>query len=727
MGGCVAGGMREDVREDVGEDVREDVGEDVREGDGQRSSEGSEREDIRHQNAAKNIIGREEYWLRSHPKTSKDDAPRISLAQCLSAREAHEAKQALIQKESDARAVPYSAPIDEPLICSWDFDTSGIMDKANDHFIIVLDTEFPKRRVLVEFVPFAAIDSSVYGWSYRWATPIDHSELITIEVIHRDSQVLLYRTRIFEMELIMLGSDVKKFGKIWIDKVCVPQKSQYTGYQVSAMGTFYQKATTVLREVRNPKGLPFYDYLARAWTYQEARYGRTICDSDPPLYLAKDWAEMLWGRQFVVNISGLLYQIPNLMARTMDDKVGPNNITFTAMRNCIGSGYFFTFFVKNFRRHEGFTQEMAKNKNLKYLEEIANSVGAEVDQKLLTAFQNLSYEAVDRKGQPTPSVIGPFDCRTHPELTGVLWQEIVKLRSRYVLDVDESCLPEVVAEMSLRRATFESDRFIGTFAVLLKKMEIDLARKEDGFPDPEETWLRLTSSYLDGLMQQPNLAFMLYGPADIAGMSPVHLRLPSGILGTGQSYENTPLECERVVTGIGDGDTDEQRTFPDLRNAWAVHVSDEGAVSLLIRADVASADSPYRRIAVIGKDLAASHRSLAVSFCGLLQLGGQQLLQVEQIARALKVENRQVADGIGAIAGIFREYILALGGGQVPGKGGRYVKQFKSIHSIPPDAPEQEMTPLRELVYMHNKMSKTKVERSWTRFETVNVMVEVQS
>ena len=295
------------------------------------------------------------------------------------------------------------------------------------------------------------------------------------------------------------------------------------------------------------------------------------------------------------------------------------------------------------------------------------------------------------------------------------------------MDVDESCLPEVLAEMSLRRATYESDRFIGTFAVLLKKMELDIARQDNGFPDLQETWRRLISSYQQGLMQQPNLAFMLYGPADVAGMLPVHLRLPSGILGTGQSYKVTPLECERVVTGIGLGDTDEQTTCPDLRNAWAVHVSDQGAVSLLIRADVTSVDSPYRRIAVVGRDLAASHRSLAASFCGLLHLGGQQLLQVEQIAKDLKLENRRVADGIGAIAGIFRDYVLALGSGQAAGRDGVYMKQFKSIHSIPPDASEQEMTALRELVYMHNKMSKVKAERSWTRFETLSVMVEVPS
>lgn len=667
----------------------------------------------------------EEQWLKVEPKTSSSNAPTFTSEHCLSPDSVAAAKASLEQLNRSSREVIHTPPIDDSRIVCWNLQDK-YLSRASDHFLVIVAADAQTRRIEIDFTPFNDISSDVFGWSYRWATPVEHADLVEVHVFDHASKNLLYHTNIFEMELLMLAQDVQQLKKVWIDKVCVPQKSKYAGYHIAAMGVFYQNATTVLREVRNPNGLPFYDYLSRAWTYQEARYGKTLCDNVPSIYLAREWAEMLWGRQFVLGLSGLLYQIPNIMARSMDIKTGPNNITFEAMRNCIGSGHFFQFFVKKFRQHAGFPAEKNNCKYLAFLEEMGSLVGSELDAKLHHAFWNLPREAVNVEAQGKTfkvGLIGPNDCRLHPEMTGVFWIEVVKMRNRTVLNIDSSCAPEIIAEMSLRKATFDSDRFIGTWAVLLKHMKVDIVTDERSYPLPAETWQRVVASYQNGLLKRPELAFMLYGPADIAGMRPVGEQLPSAITGGGSSWRIERLMCERVVAGIGDGSIDEINTFPDLRNAWAVHVSDNEEVSVLLRHDIANSSSAYRRIAVVGRELAKVHPGLKNQICGLFQLGISALIDIEHTARALSTSQHQISNGLSHIAGTFREYLQRLVEGGQPGPEGVYNKSLSSKYCIPSDATDHELTPLREHVFLLDKMSKKKENRCWTRFEMLDVLV----
>ena len=272
-------------------------------------------------------------------------------------------------------------------------------------------------------------------------------------------------------------------------------------------------------------------------------------------------------------------------------------------------------------------------------------------------------------------------------------------------------------------ATFDSDRFIGTWAVLLKHMKVDIVTDERSYPLPAETWQRVVASYQNGLLKRPELAFMLYGPADIAGMRPVGEQLPSAITGGGSSWRIERLMCERVVAGIGDGSIDEINTFPDLRNAWAVHVSDNEEVSVLLRHDIANSSSAYRRIAVVGRELAKVHPGLKNQICGLFQLGISALIDIEHTARALSTSQHQISNGLSHIAGTFREYLQRLVEGGQPGPEGVYNKSLSSKYCIPSDATDHELTPLREHVFLLDKMSKKKENRCWTRFEMLDVLV----
>ena len=452
--------------------------------------------------SAASLVG-EDQWLKIEAKTCSVNAPVFGPEHCLSTDEADGVVQAAKCANESAHRIVQTNAIDDSLIKCYDINTCEML-RAKDHFIILVGIDVKNRTVEVEFVSFKDISKEVFGWSYRWATPVNKNSLISIDIKLAGSDEILYKTNVFEMELEMLQNDVLTFKKVWMDIICVPQKSEYTGYQVAAMGTFYQHATTILREVRDPTSLPMVDYLSRAWTYQEARYGKTICDNNPSIYLAREWAEMLWGRQFIIGLSGLLYQIPNLMARSMDIKTGPNNITYEAMRNCIGSGQFFQFFVKNFRRHEGFPSNLNANKSLLFLEKLGEKVGIELDQKLKDAFWKLPRVAkgTEMQGKVFPTtLLGPNDCRIHPEFIGDFWIEVVKMRNEVDLEIDETCVPEIIAEMSLRKATFESDRFIGTWAVLLKHLNIPIVMNDKNYPDAELTWQKVVDGYKDGVLR----------------------------------------------------------------------------------------------------------------------------------------------------------------------------------------------------------------------------------
>ena len=675
-------------------------------------------------------------FLKYCPNTSSLHTPTVEDYQCLNYAQADEHREEQLRQLTSAKEVIITPSIADEQIRSWDHQLDQ-MKPCFHSYLIMIEVDKLHDKVFMEFVPFESISDDVFAWSYRWATPVEKSELRNIEIYEKKSNRLLYRTVAFDMELEMLEQDIQLYKKVWMDKISIPQKSQYTGVHVAAMGKFYSKVHTILREVRRPTGLPMHDYLSRAWTYQEARYGRTMCDKSPSIFVAKEWAEMVWGRQFVVDLSGLLYEIPNIMARTMDVKKGPNNITFAAMRNCIGSGRFFTFFVKRFREHEKFPTNRQDCKALGLLEKIGLKNGQALDKALHEAFRNLKYERTETEvlngEKRAPTLIGPTDCRLDPQCTGALWQAIVAQRSEFDLSSGEECVPEAIAEMSLRTATFQSDRFIGTFAVVLQSIgvaiELDPVSR---FPDPSKTWTSFINHYKQGLFLRRNLGFMLYGLPDFAGMVSPSVSLPTGILSAlrcSDQWEVRKLLCERVVSGIGDGTVNESRSRPDLRNAWAIHVSEDNEeISLLIRKNPEQHEkSEYYRVLVVGRRLGIEHKNILSQFCGLFMLGCYQLLDVHAIAASLQCETQDVMTGMNVIAAIFRDFMALICSKdhleQPPQQ--LYSKHFGAKFCIPAQDSSLEMTALRETAFLNDKMSKVKEKRSWTRREELDVIFAV--